>query len=294
MLYLGFNQSSNYFYSNTLRAGVTYAVDRETILSEDYGGFGSIATLPCSPLSAYYDAGLASSYAYSPDSFQYSLSTSGILPDASQPVRLLVSNTSAKRIAVANRIASKLTELGLYTEVTSSSEDEFLYALQTGNFDLYLSEIRLAPNFDLRCFFTLYGSAAYGGIGGDAALQYCDQALENSGNYYDLCRTVVGRGLICPILFRSNALYSARGVVSAHSVSLSNFFAAQPEQSLTDILSETPYQPSAPVTEEDGNTPADGDDTTPTEGDTPEPTGDLPADPLPEDSSAPDGEAPIE
>ena len=273
MLYLGFNLGSNYFYSSTLRGGITYAVDRETILTQIYGGFGLAAALPCSPLASFYDGALAASYTYDPGSFQACLSSSGIWPDPAQPLRFIVSDVSARRVSVANLIAEELQSLGLYTEVVVCTEEEFQFNLINGNFDMYLAEIRLPPNFDLRCFFKLYSTADYGGTGGDSALQLCNQALENSGNYYDLFRTVMNRGLLCPILFKTNAFYTTRGVMKAHTTTLSNLFAELPAQTLADILSETPYE-APPATEPDEPDEPDNPDDPGAGGDP-----DAPADP---------------
>lgn len=244
MLYIGFNQNSNYFYSSTLRSGITYATDRDSIVADIYGGFGLAASLPCSPLSAVYDSALASSYTFNPGSFQACLQSSGIIPDSSDPVSLVVSNENPKRVQTANLIAGQLTELGLYTEVESLEDDEFQYALASGNFDLYLSEIRLSPTFDLSCFFTYGGSAWFGGSDSESLLQLCNAALENSGNYYDLFRTVMVRGLICPIMFRVNALYATRGVLSNCTPALSTLLYCNSGVTAADILSETAYEVS--------------------------------------------------
>ena len=287
MLYLGFNQSSNYFYSATLRSGVTFAVDRESIVSDIYGGFGLAASLPCSPQSSLYDSALASSYTYNPGSFQACLQASGVQPNPGSPVKLIVSDVNPKRVQTAQTIARQLTDLGVMTEVTTYGEEDFQYALAVGNFDLYLAEIRLPTNFDLSCFFLYGSSACVGSNQSDSALQLCRAALENSGNAYDLYRTVMSRGLICPIMFKVNALYATRGVLQGCSPAVSTLLYGGSDQAVTDILSETPYevpeyQPSEPEDiplpgeepgepdepEEGGDPEADGED--PAAGDLPE------------------------
>lgn len=114
----------------------------------------------------------------------------------------------------------------------------------SGNFDLYLSEIRLSPTFDLSCFFTYGGSAWFGGSDSESLLQLCNAALENSGNYYDLFRTAMVRGLICPIMFRVNALYATRGVLSNCTPALSTLLYCNSGVTAADILSETAYEVS--------------------------------------------------
>ena len=38
--------------------------------------------------------------------------------------------------------------------------------------------------------------------------------MENHGNYYTLHKTVMDNGLLCPILFRSYAVYAIRGLLT--------------------------------------------------------------------------------
>ena len=37
--------------------------------------------------------------------------------------------------------------------------------------------------------------------------------LENAGNAYDLHKLVMDDGLLCPVLFKSGAIYTVRGIV---------------------------------------------------------------------------------
>ena len=292
MLYLGFNQSSNYFYSATLRSGVTFAVDRESIVSDIYGGFGLAASLPCSPQSSLYDSALASSYTYNPGSFQACLQASGVQPNPGSPVKLIVSDVNPKRVQTAQTIARQLTDLGVMTEVTTYGEEDFQYALAVGNFDLYLAEIRLPTNFDLSCFFLYGSSACVGSNQSDSALQLCRAALENSGNCYDLYRTVMSRGLICPVMFKVNALYATRGVLRDCQPAVSTLLYGGSDLTLADILSETPYEAPAyqppeeepeditlpgeePEEDEPGEDEGGGDPNDPETGEGGEPTGET-------------------
>ena len=265
MLYLSFNQNSQYFYSGTLRSGVSYAVDRDSIVADIYGGFGLAAALPCSPLSPLYDGALASSYAFSEGSFQACLQASGISADPGNPAKLIVNNVSPRRMQTAQKIADELTSWGLYTEVSSMAEEDFLYALASGNYDLCLAEVRLAPNFDLTSFFTYGSSACYGGNNSDSMVQLCQAALENSGNYYDLFRAVMNRGLICPILFKTNVLYATRGVLQDCTPALSSLIYRSSGVTAADIQAEEAYvAPAAPTQDPEEGDPAEGD---PAEGD---------------------------
>jgi len=250
MLYAGFNQNSNYCYSASFRGGITYIADRDAIIRDIYGGFGLAASLPCSPLSSLYDGALAESYSYNPGSFQACLQASGISPNPASPLKIIVSDTSAKRIDVAKKIGAAMEELGVYTDVVVYDEENFLWALNSGNYDMYIADIRLPTNFDLTCFFTYGATACFGGGNSDSAMQLVRASLENSGNYYDLFRTVMSRGLICPILFKVNALYATRGILNECDPGVSNLLYRENELLWSDILDEEFYMAPEPVAED--------------------------------------------
>ncbi len=77
---------------------------------------------------------------------------------------------------------------------------------------------------DLSAFFTKKGSLNYGGLTDTTAYAMCLEALANSGNYYNLHEEVMDRGLICPILFRSYAVYATRGLVTQLTPARDNMF----------------------------------------------------------------------
>lgn len=228
MQYIGFNQDSDVFENKAIRSAITYAVDRETIVAEDLGGFALESTLPASPLSPYYNAGLADDYAYDPERCLEILTDAQVKDYTSDgfldvyvdgwPVTvggtMIVSAASTQRVLTANRIAESLAELGIKITVSALDEKDFRNALKNGKFDLYYAEVRLSPNFDLSPFFRQWGSLAHGGLSDSVTLSLCTNMLENSGNAYDLHKQVLGRGYLCPVLFKSYAVYTTRGAVS--------------------------------------------------------------------------------
>ena len=205
MVYLGFNRQSDVFSDAALRADVTHLIDRERIVTEDFSGFALPASLPASPLAAQYDRGLAAQYAYDPDAF------SAAVPETE--ITLLVSSGDGCRVAAANRIAAAMEEAGFVVTVSSLPSDEYKKALENGTYDCYLGEIRLTADFDLAAFLSPTGAAAYGIGGAETAMLRNTKMLENAGNAYDLHKQIMDDGLLCPVLFKSGAIYTVRGTV---------------------------------------------------------------------------------
>ena len=231
MQYLGFNLNSDLYSNAALRAALTYGIDREALVSQALGGFATAVSLPAVPGSAYYDAGLAAGFDYDPAQFQAQLDKAQIqdynddgkldiyFEGYAIPVggKLIVNAGSSQRVEAANLIADSLNELGFSITVEAMDSSDFREALRYGNYDLYYGEVRLSPNFDLGCFFREHSLGSYGGMTNSTMLTLCAAMLENSGNAYDLHKRVLEQGYLCPLLFKTYALYTARGATDGLS-----------------------------------------------------------------------------
>lgn len=225
MQYIGFNHNDKVFGLDAVRGCITYAIHRDTIVAEDLGGCAVPATLPASPLAPCYDAGLAADYEYDMAAFRELLNSAeirdytedGILDayvgEYSLPLEgtMIVNASSNQRVATAQRIAEYLNNAGFNITVEPLEDDDYQSALKYNNFDLYYGELRMSNNFDMGSFFRDYGSANFGGSANTTALSLSIDMLENSGNSYDLHKWVMDKGWICPILFKSYAVYTTRG-----------------------------------------------------------------------------------
>ena len=220
-LYLATNEMSPVFSIPEVRTALTYAIDRDMLVEDYYRGFARSATLPASPLSPNYSTALADQYAFDGVRFAQAINDAG-LKDTS--VTLLVNREDSLRLRVARAIAKMLTDCGLTVEMSELAGNDYRYALQTWAFDLYLGQTKLSPNMDLTPFFSGSGALTYGGTNDVAANTLCQQALENQGNYYTLHQTVMGNGLLCPVLFRSYAIYATRGLLTGLTPARDNVF----------------------------------------------------------------------
>lgn len=209
-LYLACNEESKVLSNEDLRRELLQAVDRETIISQIYRGFATAATLPVSPHSPYYHTALADQYPYEPMRLIQAVEEYRDTV-AEEEVVLLVNSDDSLRLRVANKLAQDLNRCGLKVRVNPLPTKEYLRALEEGDFDLYLGQTKLSPNMDLSAFFAPKGSLSVGGMSDPATYALCREALANSGNYYNLYQNILEKGMLCPILFRSYAIYTQRG-----------------------------------------------------------------------------------
>ena len=220
-LYLGCNSRSKVFSQTQVRVALSYAIDRAELLASCYNGFGTVATLPASPDSPFYDQRLARQVQYDPNVFRQALSEANLV---GKSIRLLVNKNDSVRLQTARKIARMLTDCGLVVELVECGYTDYMAVLRDGNFDLYLGQTKLSPNMDLSKFFQKGSALSWGGMADDSCLSMCHEALENSGNYYNLHQMILRNGQLVPILFRTYAVYADRGLAKGLEPSRDNVF----------------------------------------------------------------------
>jgi len=220
-LYLGCNAASPIFSNDTVRAALTHAINRDYLVESFYRDFAHSACLPASPLSPYYDAALASRYGYDSEKFVGALTEANLQGAA---VTLLLNSDDSLRVRVGRAIGKMLTACGLEVTILEKESADFIEHLRWGEYDLYLAQTKLSPNMDLSAFFQKNGSLNYGGLSDAAIYAISLEALANSGNYYNLHEMVMEDAQICPILFRSYAIYATRGLVTELTPARDNVF----------------------------------------------------------------------
>lgn len=221
-LYLGCNAESKVLSNAEIRKELLQAIDREGIIDQFYRGFATAATLPASPNSPAYTAGLADRYPYEP--MRLIQAVEEYRDTALGEVILLVNSDDSIRHRVAAKISQDLSSCGLAVHVEALPTKEYLQALKKGEYDLYLGQTRLSPNMDLSAFFAPKGSLNAGDMSDVPTYALCLESLANRGNYYNLYQKILEKGMLCPILFRSYAIYTQRGAFRGLTPARDNLF----------------------------------------------------------------------
>ena len=252
-LYLSCNVLYNDYFKkdDTLRKALTYAIDREKIVEENYRGMARATTIPASPGGPYYYESLASRYQY--DALKFVDSIVGWNPPEKknkddkkeQKLTILVNCDDSARLRTAHDIADALTEFGINTgvlEYTEHTRTTVTQILKAGNFGLYLGETRLSVNNDLTPFFRVYGGLDHGGLPTDDLYTMCRETLADRGNYYNLMQKVAEDGRVIPILFGYQAVYAKRGVFENLQPSRDNVFYYTIGKTMSEAKLATQYE----------------------------------------------------
>ena len=75
---------------------------------------------------------------------------------------LLVNSENRIRVLAANTLATQLKSVGIGITVIEKPYDQYLAALSSGNFQLYLGEIKLTDNMDISPLLSVGGAVAFG------------------------------------------------------------------------------------------------------------------------------------
>ncbi len=244
MVYLGCNiaySQEDVFETTTLRSAITYAIDRDELVKDNYNGFARPTAIAMDPAHPYYSQTLNDKYDYDPVKF---INAMGMAKLPKEPIQLLVNSDDSMRMRLARKIVEMLTECGLNIVMVEKKNSDYLASIRTGRYDIYLGQTRLSPNMDLSEFFRTWGELSWGSIDNADLNKLCQEALDNHGNYYNLHKAVADDGRIIPLLFCGYAIYADRGLVSDMQPSRDNVFYYTLGRTETDALVPIDYNKS--------------------------------------------------
>lgn len=239
--FIGFNTRSYYFQSANTRSAVAYLVDRDYVADKLMRGCGVAAALPVHPRSALYDAEYAAGFDYGPEVAAALLRAAGVEDldgdgeldflvtgiVVKPRVRFIVNNDSAVKIAAARRLAEELNGLGVTTTLYELSWDDYMKALESGDYDMYYGELRLRADWDLSSLFrvpdlnarTVDWGQNYARIADESYAQLYGAYLaaseeERYDAFQEAARRVCDSAVLIPVCFERREVLTHRGVVA--------------------------------------------------------------------------------
>ena len=244
MVYIGCNvaySQDDVFETATLRSALTYAIDRDALVADNYNGFARPTTIAMDPAHPYYSDALAAKYSYDPVKFINAMSMTKL---PKEPLQFLVNSDDSMRMRLARNIVDMLTECGLNIELVEKPSGKFIQAVKYGQYDLYLGQTKLPANMDLSEFFRPWGNLSWGSVDNEGLYTLCQEALDNHGNFYNLHKALADDGRIIPLLFCGYAIYADRGLVSDLDPARDNVFFYTLGRSSADALTPIDYHNS--------------------------------------------------
>lgn len=184
MVYLGLN-SSRGALNKYIRSAIAAKIDCDEIALSAYQGHAVASKLPINPESAVNkeitqiatkgDKNLADNIIDRCGYTRYSgkAKTNGAY---SLSFTLIVNKDNKYRVAAAYSIADSLAECGFYITVKALSFADYRERISSGNYDMYLGEVKLDSSMDLNSFFLEGGTL-------NAGINKTDRAVKEYYNY---------------------------------------------------------------------------------------------------------------
>lgn len=165
LLFLGLNAKNADLKKPEVRKAISTALDREEIISGALAGRGEAALSPFPTQWAQSKEIKVWESTENVPAAVAQMEQAGYNMGSEERVlslELLVSTDNSFRQAAAALVKTQLGQLGFAVTVTELSFEEYEARLKSGDFDLYLGEVRLSADLHLRSLLTAGGSAAYG------------------------------------------------------------------------------------------------------------------------------------
>lgn len=231
LLYVGFQTQAGPCRDALLRRVISRSFDRDTVTVSLLAGHGDAACLPVSPRSAQYDNALAAAGGFDPDGQEelllsgYTLGEDGLLYQGRTALELtmLVNTDSAFKLTIAEYLARQLAALGITVDLQKLAWDDYITALDKGDFDLYLGEVTLTADFDLSPLIGRTGALNYGGYSSGDMELLLTQA-RSTGEMQALLELFQQDAPLAPLCFKSHSVLTQWRAVSGLNPTRQNPF----------------------------------------------------------------------
>ncbi|MBR1811687.1 MAG: hypothetical protein IJ766_08605 [Clostridia bacterium] len=211
LVYLGAHAD---YMSRAQRRILAYAVNRAEIADSVYSGFAEAAILPFRGQSKLVTANMDDTLAAAVDTAaaEQMLREEGVTyapagtlqPVGGETLSLLVNAESGYRMEAAECIKNNLAQVGITVNIRSLPFAAYTEALENGNYELYLGEVKLPGDGSLDAFFG--GNAGYG-IAETSVAYAAYQAVEDgSGTVAAFLTAFLEDFPFIPLCFRSDLL----------------------------------------------------------------------------------------
>lgn len=228
LIYIGYNLKKGACREPEVRKALGRAFDREKITGKLLAGHAVAAALPVHPDAPGYDKKLAEELAWDMEAAAQLLSEAGWSAGeegwlwkgrTGLELRLIVNQENTYKAAVAEELAASLEELGCAVTLDKLPWDDFLTALNRGEFDLFLGETSLTASFDLEELLGEKGSLNYGGFADKewetlAGNHRAATGKERETTLVDLCARTAELSPVTPLYFKNGSLLTRWGQVS--------------------------------------------------------------------------------
>lgn len=160
IVFLGINAKNPQLSNSLFRQAISSAINRQEICKTAYYGNATPALGPVPTIWQPVDGMLSIQSNSNVEIAQNNIELAGytkkdeegyFLLKNNSPITftLLVNSNNNSRVSAANIISKALTDIGIKLKINTVSDAQYYAMLRSGNYDLYLGEIRYEDNMDI-------------------------------------------------------------------------------------------------------------------------------------------------
>ena len=164
LIFMGINANRPILKNIHFRRGIAQAISQKKVVGQAFNSYAFATATPFDPdwsdMGSVVATTVLSDTAEAKDAFtdaglKYDkLGVNLVDKDGEQiTLNLIVNSANNMKIAAAEEIKTQLINCGILVEIQKMPLDEYNIAVENGNFDLYIGEVKIANDFSLDCFF---------------------------------------------------------------------------------------------------------------------------------------------
>lgn len=259
LVYIGINHKNSLLSTYEMRLAISSALNKEEIITKAFHGNATVAegffhsawdeisnvqTLQATPNEKIVIENLEKIGYNSTD-------TKGIRKSAfgsRLSFNLLVNRDNPSKLSLAHLLATQLKKVGIEIKINEVSASQFSSLVSTGNFQMYIGEVKVLPNMDISSLVLPGGSAAAGIVSphteatkeNSEETENIDTTLDNFNNkayisvingFYsgknsvaDLASSLISAMPVIPVVFRSGVVFHKDEITDLGTVSATDLF----------------------------------------------------------------------
>ena len=208
LVYLGVNGSNEYLSDPLIRRAVSAAIDRSELVTSAFQGHAKAAVSPFNPdwnAISGTDGSPTIETSDIPSLLEESENNPGRLPFS-----LVVNAENSFKLDAAKQIKTMLGQAGIAVTIYALPKEDFFTAVRSGDFDMYIGEIKLTDNMNLYPLFR-GGRCSYGVTSSMQEQSYSRyvQMLSGECEIMDFINVFASELPFIPLCYRSGlALYT--------------------------------------------------------------------------------------
>lgn len=238
--YVAFNYESVLGRYDSIRQAMNYAFDRAYFADELSHGNAVASSVPMYPSCDAYPSGFADSLSYNLELCRVVLENAGLkdydedglleyMSGSAQEISLvfIVCSDSSVKTGVVRKFAEDMASIGLTIDVKELTWENYLTALEEGEFDMYYGEVKLRNNFDITELLEEDNDLNFSRSKGNLAETYINNYLaasdmQRTAMFQTLCEYLATTGSLISIGFEKQQIIVHRGVIKGMEPNMGN------------------------------------------------------------------------